>query len=1819
METFKDIHTTDLSRVFAATLAGSFKMKKSQYLEYTSKYFSTHKKNALIHRQATAELIYGCFMTEFSKNVATITRSNAIKKANIIVAMLEGMRKHKLCTNKVFIGTTYSKRCATFYFGEFTILIPSSDKTLIERVAFVAQVGRLKKAHTEEMMAHTGLINSAWTGMTNLFQAVSTVNSLPKHVDSLTASIHTFNETLKNATDEASTNLEVFRSTITQLSAWIQDNCPTMFTVFEPLCDMLVTSYIAPTSWKGLMIYFVSKIMGKLVGAHVLSTITAALTRYLPDVINHSLPSFEECWQLFTYCFVVITTVAAAFTGKCLQGDDLPYIGVFFERLSTMSANMKTIKNRMEVFETLKTYCKTIFDQVYKIVTGRVYMDIQNHNFAEITEWADIVAALQQRDITALFKNTPLDTIAQKQLDKISGPEGLRGLSGSLKECAARKIERLYFEGLKHLRTIGNKKEYADLKGVVTHHMNWLKSEQGSAVNSFVIQSKSRRAEPVFLVLEGPPGHGKTTCLSFLQQAMFYIMGMRSSQEMSYCMNNEVFYHTNDKYWNGYANQLIYVKDDAGQVLASSSTPDPFYMDVIRMVNSAPFNVPMAELSDKNTNFSSDFMIATTNTSLSATADTGGINAPEAFHRRITWKVRVTAEKDCCDHKNVLDQDKVFAKYGTYRTNKIYRFEFLDSKTGQKLAKIKIGGEQVTLPAKVGFDFVARMLKTQYEHNRSTKDLNDNAEADFIGVLDQIFDNHEAHTETPANVCPFGRHCPIMGCGKKHYAGITTLRDALTILSCNTWLYYKQPNANIINFQYDPDLRDEQREYQTIEDTDEELREWLSLNEHYDLEIYTNEDVMDWSIDQALAFARSDACDYNYFKLSDFKTVEKSSFASFDYASYYLKFYKACTQTKAQIEDYAKSTPWFKYLAVVAGIMTSVALIIGCIKFVPKIARQCYNGACARREKYLARKFNDQENHVSDARKAKKIAKCAERRDQAKMKADDVEKFIVHETAKDSTDIQKNFSGTRQVWEGNEMVEKETIYHNERNAAVAIRNNMYQMYGAESADKGKAMATPVCSLGVFTFLKDCTAITNMHVATAMLSWFKSGRVAILKNHNKQEGYRIDADVVSVVPLSSYYGRGVDLALITFDCHLVNMHRDITRYLQEVRIFSDKSTFSWRFTPDDDAVPMIIPSQVSKHGSMISMNVDGQNLYSTEHFQVTPIGQPGNSGSPIVAVNRLSNQISLIGFYSGCVQGQYGVVQKSEFHAILSALNQIKRTDGLPLISYPLIEGDASNASLDHYRGEFSHVAKATEPKFAPNKTNLVPSFVQGKISELKTRPAHLKTFKHPETGEKINIMVDGIKKFGVANQHINADVVVKCLEAEIQNLATKSYQQKFDKVYSTYESVYGQEGTKFIDAICSSSSCGSVGKRKFIKAYGEQLKVNNGTFKEMQDFEESPGKFVCKIFKEYEVEFENAVRENRRMNLCWEDTPKDEKRPHAKVLQGKTRLFSCCEDVCFLVLFRKYTLGFSASVMNARIENGTCVGVNCYNEDWDKLFEAITAHGENNIFAGDFGGFDGSHNYQVNSRIMGLINKYFYPNATEFENKMRLHLWNEIVQSCHINGSDIYQWFKGQPSGNPMTTLLNCIVNNTGIRMVWDEVWRKEGNEVMRHQLYFNKHVVHQSYGDDSLTAVSEEAIGVFNQISVAENFTKFGFEYTDECKGMNGALVPRKHVSEVNFLKRTFRPDPINGWVMAPIAKDTLYEMMQWVRHGDDDVQQAIENIQNAVREAALHPKDFYDTFRAEIRDVLDEMNMTSRVDLGGDYHGTRYLIRTGQEYKPY
>ena len=97
-----------------------------------------------------------------------------------------------------------------------------------------------------------------------------------------------------------------------------------------------------------------------------------------------------------------------------------------------------------------------------------------------------------------------------------------------------------------------------------------------------------------------------------------------------------------------------------------------------------------------------------------------------------------------------------------------------------------------------------------------------------------------------------------------------------------------------------------------------------------------------------------------------------------------------------------------------------------------------------------------------------------------------------------------------------------------------------------------------------------------------------------------------------------------------------------------------------------------------------------------------------------------------------------------------------------------------------------------------------------------------------------------------------------------------------------------------------------------------------------------------------------------RTQTLWIDTLKDERRPLEKVRIGKTRVFSA-GPMDFVILFRKYFLGFNAHCMANMITNEMAVGINVYSPRWHVLAKNLQKKGPH-VVAGDFSNFDGSLN-----------------------------------------------------------------------------------------------------------------------------------------------------------------------------------------------------------------------------------------------------------------
>jgi len=484
----------------------------------------------------------------------------------------------------------------------------------------------------------------------------------------------------------------------------------------------------------------------------------------------------------------------------------------------------------------------------------------------------------------------------------------------------------------------------------------------------------------------------------------------------------------------------------------------------------------------------------------------------------------------------------------------------------------------------------------------------------------------------------------------------------------------------------------------------------------------------------------------------------------------------------------------------------------------------------------------------------------------------------------------------------------------------------------------------------------------------------------------------------------------------------------------------------------------------------------------------------------------------------------------------------------------LTETSAQLALRSKLDGDFVRLGQAHVKQHAAATTKIFPSPVHGVISTPITKPAYL-----------TKCVVDGVERHPMDIARMKAAYVPLNPDEEMMKEATNDVSQmicrrisKGDRrVLSFEEAITGVEGDEFLCGINRSTSPG----------YGWQKKGKGKTqwLGEVEYRTDHPD-----VLAKYNVMLDQCKR-NIRPSVVWVDTLKDERRPIDKVDQGKTRLFSVGE-MCFTILFRQYFLGFTAHMMRNRIDVESCVGVNVYNKDWDRLARKIQEVSAK-ILAGDFGNYDGSLNAAMLWAVLDIIEDFY--DGTPEERMIRRCIWSEIVNSIHIVGDQLYMWTHSNPSGCPITAILNSVFHSISARYVFLWCARKYSPENEDLAIY-KKYVRHVNYGDDDLWGIADCIIDWFNQNTITEAYATIGMTYTDEAK--TGVYAAYRSMSEVNFLKRRFRFDFDQSRYRAPLALETLREMPMWVR-GDRDIDiLTATTLEEAVHELAQHDRQTFD-----------------------------------------
>jgi hypothetical protein len=262
-------------------------------------------------------------------------------------------------------------------------------------------------------------------------------------------------------------------------------------------------------------------------------------------------------------------------------------------------------------------------------------------------------------------------------------------------------------------------------------------------------------------------------------------------------------------------------------------------------------------------------------------------------------------------------------------------------------------------------------------------------------------------------------------------------------------------------------------------------------------------------------------------------------------------------------------------------------------------------------------------------------------------------------------------------------------------------------------------------------------------------------------------------------------------------------------------------------------------------------------------------------------------------------------------------------------------------------------------------------------------------------------------------------------------------------------------------------------------------------------------------------------------------------------------------------------------LVDNKIVNGCATGVNNYGPDWNMLYiylNKFTAGG-----AGDYSAFDASELPQVLWAVYRVISAFYGTSCPE-DNLIRKMLWLEVVNSRHVLFDIIYEWDGSLPSGHPATTLINNLYNHINFRCVW--ILLK--NPINR----FNDCTRVSFQGDDHVYTVASEFIGQFTEEQIASVMPLIGMTYTSEMKGKH--KEGSRLMTEVEFLKRSFRYDPILDTFVGPLRLESITEMVLWTKRGHDRSTITVNNVSKAIQELSIHGEEVYNLYASKMIKAL-------------------------------
>jgi hypothetical protein len=634
----------------------------------------------------------------------------------------------------------------------------------------------------------------------------------------------------------------------------------------------------------------------------------------------------------------------------------------------------------------------------------------------------------------------------------------------------------------------------------------------------------------------------------------------------------------------------------------------------------------------------------------------------------------------------------------------------------------------------------------------------------------------------------------------------------------------------------------------------------------------------------------------------------------------------------------------------------------------------------------------------------------------------------------------------------------------------------------------------------------------------------------------------------------------DIALLDFK-ELCHNHRDI---VENFALESDL-TFLTRSVPFvmffGDVMPVMVPSYASSvlvELPVYSNERDDEHSYlvhKTFTYRLSTVN--GDCGALMAVMNPALSKRKYFGMHVAGHQasgvGYSSLVTQEMLQDYLTVMDDV--VSEAP--GYEILDCN------DRVEPQFKLLGRLKPAPSHNTTTSIMPSLLYGNFEPVVTSQAKLKPFVSLD-GEVIDPYIKAASKY--CNPAVWIDPkVLNLVEDDVFSFIKDTHKLAVNHRLLTWrECLHGIEEDIDSRGIPPSTSAG------FPMTCPGFINYKKLLFSQDRDTPEWINVFESLVQQCEKVE-SDLVKGIRHLHV-YTDNLKDERRPIEKVISGSTRLFSGSPFI-YLMLKKRYFGTFILEFQKNRIFNSSGVGVNPYSSEWDLMANLLGKFSKKGdeilVGAGDYERFDGSQVSRIHHSILRVINRC-YDDENSFARKM---LWLEIVNSRHVYKGLLTEWCNSMPSGNLLTILINCFYNMYAFRFCWHYA----GIELS----LFSKNVVLFVVGDDNIFSVSPKFQDVFNELTLCDLMKKIGLSYTLETKG--SATQTFRDLTEVEFLKRSFRWDSDVSRYVAPLRLSVILDIPNWTKHNCPDLI-AVANIDECSKELSLHSRAVFQKYNSKL-----------------------------------